>query len=79
MANYEAEWEAAEWEAAGWEAEFEAECGAEWVTEWEVRLLNVMLLNGRLKCQAECGAELKNMMLNVRVKCEVEYSMKLKM
>ena len=35
------------------------------MTEWEVRLLN-----GRLKCQAECGAELKNMMLNVRVKCE---------
>ena len=29
MANYEAEWEAAEWE--------------EWVTEWEVRLLNVRL------------------------------------
>ena len=49
------------------------------MTEWEVRLLNVRLLNGRLKCQAECGAELKNMMLNVRVKCEVEYSMKLKM
>ena len=37
------------------------------MTEWEVRLLNV-----RLKCQAECGAELKNMMLNVRV-CEAEY------
>ena len=37
------------------------------------------LLNGRLKCQAECGVELKNMMLNVRVKCEVEYSMMLKM
>ena len=34
------------------------------------------LLNGRLKCQAECGAEL---MLNVTVKCEVEYSMMLKM
>ena len=68
MANYEAEWEAAEWEAAF----FEAECGAEWVTEWEVRLLNVRLLNGRLKCQAECGDELKSMMLNVRVKCEVE-------
>ena len=71
MAKYEAEWEAAEWEAARWEAEweaeFEAECGAECVTEWEVRLLNVRLLNGRLKCQAECGAELKNMML-----CESE-------
>ena len=37
------------------------------------------LLNGRLKCQDECGAELKNIMLNVRVKCEVEYSMMLKM
>ena len=45
---------------------------AECVTEWEVRLLN-----GRLKCLAKCGAELKNMMLNVRVKCEVEYSMKM--
>ena len=57
---------------ANYEAEWEA---AECVTGWEVRLLNVRLLNGRLKCQAECGAELKNMMLNVRVKCEVEYSM----
>ena len=66
MANYEAEWEA-------------AECVAECVTEWEVRLLNVRLLNGRLKCQTECGAQPKNMMLNVRVKCEVEYSMMLKM
>ena len=37
------------------------------------------LLNGRLKCQAECGAELKNTMLNVRVKCEVEYRMMLQM
>ena len=45
---------------------------AECVTEWEVRLLNVRLLNGRLKCQAKCEAELKNMMLNVRVKCEVD-------
>ena len=26
----------------------------------EVRLLNASLLNGRLKCQAECGAELNN-------------------
>ena len=49
------------------------------MTEWEVRLLNVRLLNGRLKCQAECGAELKNMILNVRVKCEVEHGMMLKM
>ena len=40
---------------ANYEAGWEAEC----VTEWEVRLLN-----GRLKCQAECGAELKNVRLN---------------
>ena len=33
----------------------------------EVRLLNARLLNGRLKCQAEFGAELNN-----DAKCESE-------
>ena len=58
-----------------------AECGAEWevrllnvrlnmkLTVWPTMRLNGRLLNGRLKCQAGCGAELNNMMLNVRVKC----------